>query len=119
MLLECVELDDKNRHLFVVDIKFNKEEAAPKQYMYSEKNCLIFEKKEIPDATERYVFQLSETLQDGDKSYLCTKKTHASVLEKQFTLPYLEHLAFLIIRAGWRVILTALSSREDSNETLF
>ena len=38
-------LDDKIGHLFVVDIKFNKKEEKPNQYMYSEIYCPIFGKK--------------------------------------------------------------------------
>ena len=84
MLLQHVDLDDKNRHLYLVDIRFNKEEATPKQYMYNEIYCPIFEKKKILDVTERSVFLLHETFQDGDKSYVCTKKTHGTMLEKKF-----------------------------------
>ena len=84
MLLQHVDLDDKNRHLFNVDIRFNKEEATPKQHMYNEIYCPIFEKKKILDVTERSVFLLRETFQDGDKSYVCTKKIHATMLEKKF-----------------------------------
>ena len=47
MLLQHVDLDDKNRHLFNVDIRFNKEEATPKQHMYNEIYRPIFEKKKI------------------------------------------------------------------------
>ena len=87
MLLQHVDLDDKNRHLFNVDIRFNKEEATPKQHMYNEIYRPIFEKKKIEkkiDVTERSVFLLRETFQDGDKSYVCTKKIHATTLGKKF-----------------------------------
>ena len=47
MLLQHVDLDDKNRHLYLVDIRFNKEEATPKQHMYNEIYSPIFEKKKI------------------------------------------------------------------------
>ena len=36
MLLERVSLEDNIGHLFVVDIRFNREEATPKQLMYNE-----------------------------------------------------------------------------------
>ena len=36
LLLESVDLDDKIGHLFVIDIRFNKEEAIPKEFMYNE-----------------------------------------------------------------------------------
>ena len=79
LMLKSVDLDNKFGFLIVADIRFNKEEATLKQYMYNEIYCPILEKKTIVEATERSVFQ------DDDKSYLCTKKTHANMFEKQFT----------------------------------
>ena len=96
MLLEFVCLEDKIGHLFVV------EKATPKQLMYNKLYCPIFEKTKILDASERSVFTLSETMREGNKSYLCTKKTHATMLKKQFIPLYLEHLLFLIRRVGWK-----------------
>ena len=42
-------------------------------------------------------------MREGQKSYLYTKRVHATMLEKQFIPLYLEHLLFLIRRAGWKV----------------
>lgn len=54
--------------------------------MYNEIYCPIFEKEKTIDATERSVFQLSETLEEnheGDpSSYLCTKKLDATMFKK-------------------------------------
>ena len=41
MLLERIDLDDKIEHLFVVDIRFNKEEETVKQYMHRQRNALF------------------------------------------------------------------------------
>ena len=42
MLLQRVNLERKIGHLFVVDIRFNWEEAIPKQLMYDELYCINF-----------------------------------------------------------------------------
>ena len=73
MLHERVDLDDKIGYLFLVDIRFDMLKETPKQYMYNEIQCPIFEKKKILDA-KKICFQLSKTWHKGDKSYVCTKK---------------------------------------------
>ena len=45
MLLERVSLEDKTGHLFLVDIRFNRDETTPKQLMYNELYCPILKKK--------------------------------------------------------------------------
>ena len=45
MLLQRLNLERKIGHLFVVDIRFNWEEATPKQLMYDELYCINFFKK--------------------------------------------------------------------------
>lgn len=57
----------------------------------------------ILDASERSAFALSKTMRESKKSYLWTKKTHATMLDKQIIPLYLEHLLFLIRRSGWKV----------------
>ena len=59
LMLQPLDLDYKIRHLFVVDIRFNKEETTPKKYMHNEIYGPIFEKKTILDTKEKSVFQLS------------------------------------------------------------
>ena len=68
--------------------------------MYNEICCAIFEKTTILDATERFVFQSSETLRAGDKSYLCPQKDPCDDAQKAV---YVEHLVFLIKKARWQV----------------
>ena len=94
-------------HLFVVDIEFNIVKANAKTLMYNEIYTPIFEKKKNIDPSERSVFHLSETLRTGTEDHLLyfknNKKTHATMSEKEFIPLYLEHLNFLIKRAGWQV----------------
>ena len=63
--------------------------------------------KKIIDVAERSVYQLIEQcIETGDgerRSYRATKKAHATLFQKRFPPLYLEHLSFLINRAGWRV----------------
>ena len=63
--------------------------------------------KKIIDVAERCVYQLIEQyIEAGDgepRSYRATKKAHATLFQKRFPPLYLEHLSFLINRAGWRV----------------
>ena len=43
-------------------------------------------------------------INDGKtKSYRASKKAHAVLFQKRFHLLYIEHLSFLINRAGWKV----------------
>lgn len=89
MLLERVSLEDKIDHLFVVNIRFNKDLVTFTQLIYNKLYCSIFEKQKMLDASERFAIALGEAMRESDKSYLCTKKTHATIFEKQFISLYL------------------------------
>ena len=107
LLLEKVSLDDKIGHLFVVDIEFDFENAPQRQLTYNEIFPPIIEKKKIMEANERSLFQLlelfSKTEQNKPRSYVCTAKSHATLLPKTCIPLYIEDLRFLIKRAGWKV----------------
>ena len=106
LLLEKVNFEDKISHSFVVDIVFDSENATEKELAYNEIYPPIIEKKVI-DPCERSVYQLLEQYVEGTNdsplAYRATKKAHATMLKKNFLLMYLEHLAFVIKRAGWKV----------------
>ena len=107
LLLEKVSLEDKIGHLFVVDIEFDFENASPRQMIYNKIFPPIIEKKKIIEANERSLFQLlelfSKTEQNKPRSYVCTAKSHATLLPKTCIPLYVEDLRFLIKRAGWKV----------------
>ena len=107
LLLEKVSLDDKIGHLFVVDIEFDFQNASARQFMYNEIFPPIIEKKKIMEANERSLFQLLELFskngQNKPRSYVCTAKSHATLLPKTCIPLYIEDLRFLIKRAGWKV----------------
>ena len=107
LLIEKVSLEDKIGHLFVVDIEFDFENASPRQLTYNEIFPPMIEKKKIMEANERSLFQLLELFskneQDKPRSYVCTAKSHATLLPKTCIPLYIEDLRFLIKRAGWKV----------------
>ena len=107
LLLEKVSLEDKIGHLFVVDIEFDFENASHRQLIYNEIFPPIIEKKKIMEANERSLFQLLELFskneQNKPRSYVCTAKSHATLLPKTCIPLYIEDLRFLIKRAGWKV----------------
>ena len=107
LLIEKVSLEDKIGHLFVVDIEFDFENASLRQLTYNEIFPPIIEKKKIMEANERPLFQLLELFskneQDKPRSYVCTAKSHATLLPKTCIPLYIEDLRFLIKRAGWKV----------------
>ena len=82
VLLEKVTLDDKTRHLFIVDIEFDYENVDAKQIMYNEIYPPVIDKQTKLDANERLIFQLydlySETTEKAPKSYKTTKKSHTT-----------------------------------------
>ena len=92
-MLKTVNLDGKISQLFVVDIPFNNVEVDAKTLKYNEKKNPI-------DTTKRPVFQLGETLWKSDngdgnpQSCQCTKKTHATMLDKEFVPLYLKSLFY-------------------------
>ena len=94
-------------HLYVVDIIFDSKNATKKQLVYNEFYPPIIEKKKIIDPCERSVFQLLEQYKENDSddpvAYRATRKAHATMLKKKIIPLYLEHLAFLIKRVGWKV----------------
>ena len=107
ILLEKVDFEDEIGHLFVVDIMFDLKNATKRQLVYNGIYPPIIEKKKIIDPCERSVFQLLEQYKEGDNdnplAYRATSKAHATMLKKKFIPMYLEHLAFVIKRAGWKV----------------
>ena len=107
ILLEKVDFEDEIGHLFVVDIMFDLKNATKRQLVYNEIYPPIIEKKKIIDPCERSVFQLLEQYKEGDNdnplAYRATSKAHPTMLKKKFIPMYLEHLAFAIKRAGWKV----------------
>ena len=107
LLIEKVSLEDKIGHLFVVDIEFDFENASAHQLTYNEIFPPIIEKKKIMEANERSLFQLLELFskneQNKPRSYVCTAKSHATLLPKTCIPLYIEDLRFLIKRAGWKV----------------
>ena len=107
LLIEKVSLEDKIGHLFVVDIEFDFQNASARQLTYNEIFPPIIEKKKIMEANERSLFQLLELFskneQDKPRSYVCTAKSHTTLLPKTCIPLYIEDLRFLIKRAGWKV----------------
>ena len=107
LLIEKVSFEDLIGHLFVVDIEFDFKNASPRQMIYNEIFPPIIEKKKIMEANERSLFQLLELFSKDDKnkprSYVCTAKSHATLLPKICIPLYMEDLRFLIKRAGWKV----------------
>ena len=106
-LLETADLDDKIVHLFIVDIKLDYENASPQQRTYSEIYPPIIQKQKIIDVHERSTYQLLEQYKGNRngtiKSYRASKKAHATLFKIRYQPLYLEHLALLIKRAGWKV----------------
>ena len=80
-LLETVDLDDKFGHLFIVDIKFDYENALSKQRTYNEIYPPVIEKQNIIDAHERLTYQLLEQYKENSdgaiKSYRASKKAYS------------------------------------------
>ena len=93
--------------MFVLDINFDYEKAALRQRTYNEIYPSVIEKQKIIDISERSVSQLIEKYNETDegkpRSYRATKKACRTLFEKKFQPLYLEHLPFLINRAGWKV----------------
>ena len=112
LLLETVTLEDKIGHLFIVDIKFDSENADERKYLYNEIFPRIIEKKTKIDVNDRSLFQLLElftqTEKGKPKSYGVTEKSHSTLFPKKCIPLYIEDLQFLIKRAGW--IVTKLYS---------
>ena len=107
ILLEKVTLDDEIGHLFIVDIKFDIENATEREFLYNEIFPPIIEKKTKIDVNDRSLFQLLElfgkTEKGKPKSYRVTEKSHSTLFPKKCIPLYIEDLQFLIKRAGWVV----------------
>ena len=105
-LMETVDFKDTIGHLYIVDIEFDYENATEKMMAYNEIYPPIIEKHKIIDPCERSVFQLLEQYKEGERSalgYKSMSKAHATMLKKHFLPMYLEELAFVIKKVGWKV----------------
>ena len=107
-LIELFFIDIINSwKLYVVDIKFDHTKATRRQIVYNEIYPPIIEKQKIIDLWERSVYQLNEqfcsTEKGNPRAYRATKEAHATLFKKKFQPMYLEQLAFVIKRAGWKV----------------
>ena len=91
----------------MVDINFDYEKTTPRQRVCYEIYLSFIEKQKIIDVAERSVYQLIEQYSESSegklKSYRATEKAPATLFQKRFQPLYLEHLSFLINRAGWKV----------------
>ena len=80
-------MDDKIDHMFIVDIKFDYENALPKQRTYNEIYPPIIEKQKIIDVHDRSTYQLLKQYRgnsDGTiKSYKASKKALATLLKRK------------------------------------
>ena len=106
LLLESFSLEDKTGHLYIVDIEFDYENASKKQIVYNEIYPPIIEKQKTTDPCEKSVYQLLDNFREGKNGPLSCKvtaKAHSTLLPKKFIPLYLEDLAFVIKRYGWRV----------------
>ena len=106
MLLESLNLEDKIGHLYIVDIKFDYENATEKQVTYNEMYPPIAEKQKTIDPCEKSVYQLLDNYKEskrGPVSYRVTAKAHSTLIPKKCIPLYLEDLAFIIKRYGWVV----------------
>ena len=76
--------------MFVVDIVFDIENATEKELAYNEIYPPVVEKQKIIDRCERSVYQLLEQYVEGTNdnplAYRATKKAHATMLKKKFSL---------------------------------
>ena len=106
LLLESVSLEDKIGHLYIVDIKFDYENATKEQTVYNEIYPPIVEKQKTIDPCEKSVYQLLDNYRESERgplSYKVTAKAHSTMLPKKYIPLYLEDLAFVIKRYGWVV----------------
>ena len=126
LLLEIASLEDSIDHLFVVDIEFDYNNARTKQRVYDDIYPSIKEKQTVIDLHERSVYQLleqySETEKGNSRAYGTTKKGLSTLFKKRFFPLYLEYLAFVINRGGWRVTKTyphLISNKKHLRKKLF
>ena len=95
LIIQGISDEDKIGHLFVVDIKFDTNNAGKKQLFFNEIYSPI---KNVLWANERSVFQLLDAMRLNDKgafnSFKNTAKTHATMDEKIATSLYTEFCIF-------------------------
>ena len=104
--METVDFKDTIEHLYIVDIEFDYELVTEKMMAYNESYRPIIGKHKIIDPCEGSVFQLLEQSKEGERGALgckSTSKAHETMLKFFFLPMYLEELAFVIKRAGWKV----------------
>ena len=66
LLLESVSLEDKIGHLYIVDIKFDYENATKEQIVYNEIYPPIVEKQKTIDPCEKSVYQLLDNYRERE-----------------------------------------------------
>ena len=75
--------------MFVVDIVFDSKNATEKELAYNEIYLPRIEKQKITDPYERSVYQLLEQYVEGTNdnplAYQATKKSHATMMKKNFS----------------------------------
>ena len=75
--------------MFVVDIVFDSKNATEKELAYNEIYLPRIEKQKIIDPYERSVYQLLEQYVEGTidnpLAYRATKKSHATMMKKNFS----------------------------------
>ena len=107
LILSGISHLDTTGHLFEVDIEFDAERATEKELFFNDIYTPLFEKKKVPPARDRSVYQLYDALRMKDNTtlnnYKCTAKTH-STMGKKYLIPlYAEHIKFLLERCCWKV----------------
>ena len=106
ILLENISFEDEIGHMYMVDIKLDVKNVTERQLVYNEIYPPIIEKQKIIDPRERPTIQLLDNFSQGENgasAYRSTAKTHGTMLEKKCIPLYLEDLAFIIKRVGWKV----------------
>ena len=107
ILFEKVSLDDKKRHIFIVDIEFDHEHATDRQIMYNEIIPPFIEKDTKIEVNKMSVYQLlelySEDKNGNPNKYKVSAKAHANMLSKKFIPLYLEEMKLAVLRCGWKV----------------
>ena len=90
LLLEGISDEDKIRHLFIVNIIFDKNRTTEKHYLFNEIYMSIFDKKKVLTPSEMSVFRLLDVMRLNDKgilnSYKTTAKTHSTMEKKTLLL---------------------------------
>ena len=104
LIIEEISDEDKLGHLFIVDIKFNEEEASEKHLLFIEIYTPIVVKKKALPPKESSVFQLLDAMRLNDKgllnSYNATSETH-STMWKKFFYPTVRQTYSLFDKKMW------------------